>query len=169
MTLTSNEIQKRLDTFMRACRDAGAKITAQRLEIFREIASSEEHPHAELIHKHVRERLPTISLDTVYRTLWWLSELGLVATLGPNRDRTRFDANLTRHHHFVCTRCGLTRDFHSKALDRLELPEDVAAIGAIEHTQVEVKGICHACAAKPETTSKNHREHQTQKQKVGES
>lgn len=169
MTLTSNEIQNRLDTFMRACRNAGAKITAQRLEVFREIASSEEHPHAELIYKSVRERLPTISLDTVYRALWWLNELGLVATLGPNRDRTRFDANLTRHHHFVCTKCGLTRDFHSEALDRLELPEDVVAIGAIEHTQVEVKGICHACSAKSETTSINHRVNQSQKQRVGES
>ncbi len=157
MTLTNNEIQRRLDSFMRACKDAGTKITAQRLEVFREIASSEEHPHAELIYKRVRERLPTISLDTVYRTLWWLSELGLVATLGPTQDRTRFDANLNRHHHFVCTRCGLTRDFYSEVLDRLELPEDVAAIGAIEHTQVEVKGICHACAAKTETASKNNR------------
>ena len=122
-------------------------MTPQRLEIFREIAQSEEHPDAELIFQNVRKRLPTISLDTVYRTLWLLVEMGLVTTLGPTREGTRFDANLQPHHHFVCARCGLTRDFYSEALDSLELPESVATIGSIERTQVEVKGLCHACAA----------------------
>ncbi len=73
--------------------------------------------------------------------------MGLATALGPNQDRTRFDANLARHHHFVCNKCGLTRDFYSKDLDSLELPEEVAAIGSIDHTQVEVKGICHRCKA----------------------
>ncbi len=148
MSVDDREIERRVSAFLRACKDAGAKVTAQRLEIFREIAASEEHPHAERILLGVRERLPTVSMDTVYRTLWWLAELELVTALGPTQDRTRFDANLTRHHHFVCTKCGLTRDFYSEALDRLELPAEVASIGAIEHTQVEVKGVCHACAAK---------------------
>jgi len=145
MTVDSETVERRVRDFLDACRQAGAKVTAQRLEIFREIAQSEEHPHAELIHSGVRRRLPTVSLDTVYRTLWWLGELGLVKALGPTHDRTRFDANLSRHHHFVCVRCGMTRDFYSEDLDSLVLPESVAAIGAIESTQVEVKGMCHGC------------------------
>jgi len=146
MSLEKSVIQERVRTFQQACKDAGAKLTPQRLEIFKEIAASEEHPDAETIHKGVRRRLPTVSLDTVYRTLWWLSDLGLVTTLGPAKDRARFDANLEHHHHFVCVRCGLTRDFESANLDRLELPESVASIGSIERTQVEVKGVCHRCA-----------------------
>ena len=92
--------------------------------------------------------MPTVSLDTVYRTLWWLKDLGLIKTLGPPRERARFDANLGRHHHFVCTRCGLTRDFYSEEFDKLKLPESVQTIGHVEMTQVEVKGLCHQCAAK---------------------
>ena len=60
--------------------------------------------------------MPTVSLDTVYRTLWKLRDLGLVKTLGPNRDAVRFDANLEGHHHYVCVRCGLVRDFDSEEL-----------------------------------------------------
>ncbi len=148
MALDENEIALRMEAFFRACREARVRLTPQRAEIFREIAASEEHPDAESIYKGVRARLPAISLDTVYRTLWWLTELGLVNALGPARDRTRFDANLSRHHHFVCIVCGLTRDFYSEDLNMLALPESVAAIGSIERTQVEVKGICNACAAK---------------------
>ncbi len=149
--MNRSEIEKRVQALLQACRDAGAKLTPQRIEIFREVAVSEEHPDAEMIYRRVRKRLPTVSLDTVYRTLWWLAGLGLVAAIGPARERTRFDANLTRHHHFVCIRCGLTRDFYSRDLDNLELPESVAAIGSIERTQVEVKGVCHACAERQET------------------
>ncbi|WP_027369220.1 Fur family transcriptional regulator [Desulfocurvibacter africanus] len=149
--MDKNVIEERMHALLQACRDAGARLTPQRIEIFREVAGSEEHPDAEMIYQRVRERLTTVSLDTVYRTLWWLAGLGLVATVGPAKESTRFDANLTRHHHFVCVRCGLTRDFYSPELDNLQLPASVAAIGSIERTQVEVKGICHACAGKRET------------------
>lgn len=141
-------VEQRMRTFLHACRKAGARLTRQRMEIFRELAASDAHPDAECIHARVRRLLPAISLDTVYRTLWWLTDLGLVTVLSPTQDRTRFDANLGRHHHFVCTRCGLTRDFICEALDNLALPEAVADIGSIQRTQVELKGICHACAAK---------------------
>ena len=148
MAIDAAIVEERIQRFHQICTDTGARMTHQRMEIFKEIANSEEHPDAELIFQSVRKRLPTISLDTVYRTLWWLTGLGLVTTLGPAQEGTRFDANLNRHHHFVCSQCGLTRDFYSEALDNLELPESVASIGSSMGTQVEVKGICHACAAK---------------------
>lgn len=153
MVLDAQETDKRMQAFFQACAEAGARLTPQRSAIFREIAGSDDHPDAELIFRRVREQHPSLSLDTVYRTLWWLTELGLVTALGPSRDRTRFDANLSRHHHFICTVCGLTRDFYSEELNMLTLPEEVASIGSIERTQVEVKGICHACAEKRKAAS----------------
>ncbi|MCG6911045.1 MAG: transcriptional repressor [Deltaproteobacteria bacterium] len=126
---------------------SGAKRTPQRLEIFREVARRADHPDAETVFRGVRQRMPTLSLDTVYRTLWWLKGLGLIKMLGPQQERARFEANLRRHHHFICTRCGLTRDFHSEDLNRVKPPRAARGIGRAEVTQVEVKGICHQCAA----------------------
>ena len=134
--------------FNEACRKSGAKLTHQRMEIFREVAQSTDHPGVEKVYQGVRKRIPTVSLDTVYRTLGWLKELGLITTLGPPRERTRFDANLSHHHHFVCVQCGLTRDFYSDKFDKLTLPESVQSIGYVETTQVEVKGFCLKCGAK---------------------
>ena len=148
MRVPTQDIDQRMARFNKACRNSGAKLTHQRMEIFREIAQTGDHPDAEKVFQGVRERMPTVSLDTVYRTLWWLKELGLIKTLGPLRERTRFDANLSPHHHFVCIQCGLTRDFCSDKFDTLKLPESVQSIGYAEMTQVEVKGICHKCAAK---------------------
>jgi Fur family peroxide stress response transcriptional regulator len=132
--------------FEQACRSAGVKLTHQRMEIFRELAHRGDHPDAESVYRGVRRRIPTMSLDTVYRALWLFSDLGLITTLGPSRERTRFDANLSRHHHFVCLRCGLTRDFCSDAFDELRLPQSIRTIGRVETTHVEARGVCRACA-----------------------
>ena len=148
MKITQRDIEQRMTRFNEACRKSGAKLTHQRMGIFREVAQTGDHPDVEMVYQGVRERISMISLDTVYRTLWWLKELGLVTTLGPPRERARFDANLNRHHHFVCIKCGLTRDFYSDQLDQLKLPESVQSIGQAETTQVEVKGVCLKCAAK---------------------
>jgi Fur family peroxide stress response transcriptional regulator len=144
--------------FEQVCRSAGVKLTHQRMEIFRQVAQTSDHPDAESVYRGVRKRVPTMSLDTVYRALWLLSDLGLITTLGPPRERARFDANLRRHHHFVCHRCGLTRDFYSNAFDELRLPQSVKAIGSVETTHVEARGICRNCAMKEKRRSNKKKE-----------
>jgi len=143
-----NETSERLDQLKEGLRRAGVKLTHQRLEICREIASANNHPDAEAVYGGVRERVPTISLDTVYRTLWTLLDLGLISTLGIPRGSVRFDGNTAPHHHFVCTRCGRASDFYSADFDQLRMPEEVQALGVPHKTQVEVRGICLPCSGK---------------------
>jgi len=140
------EVERRLDQFKTACRKAGVRLTHQRLEIFREVAASLEHPDAEAVFKCVRLRMPTVSLDTVYRTLWLLNDLGVVTTLGPRRESVRFDANLRQHHHYVCVRCGLTMDFEGVDLAALAIPDIVKQMGSIVTRRLEVSGLCARCA-----------------------
>lgn len=146
MEIKKKEIEQRMKHFETVCRDEKIKLTHQRIEIFREVVQTEDHPDADQIFQRVRDRLPTVSLDTVYRTLWLLNDLGLVVTLGSSRERTRFDANLNSHHHFVCGQCGLTRDFYSTDLDNIILPDSVVSLGKIETTHVEVRGVCRECS-----------------------
>ena len=136
---------RRLELLKTVSRGAGLKLTHQRLEIFRELAGTEEHPDAETIFHAVQQRVPTVSLDTVYRTLWMLRDLGLVTTLGPQRDGVRFDANPDRHHHYLCVRCGLVRDFESEELNGLRVPDAVKQLGSIVDAHVEVRGLCTRC------------------------
>lgn len=146
MKIAASEIDRRVEAFKQAARKAGVKLTPQRLEIFREVAASIEHPSAEVVLKAVQPRMPTVSLDTVYRTLWLLADLGLISALGPKRASVRFDANLTPHHHYVCVRCGLARDFESADLDALRIPLTVKELGSIASTHVEVRGLCRRCS-----------------------
>lgn len=152
------EIRKRMDLFADSCREAGIKLTHQRLEIFREVAQSEGHPDAEAIYKGVRRRIPSISLDTVYRNLWLLVDLGLITMLGHSREHVRFDANTDPHHHYVCSHCGLTRDFNDKSYDRLSVPEEVKQMGSVEITHVEFRGLCSCCLHNNKTKKSKRRQ-----------
>lgn len=137
--------QPELDDLRSVFRRAGVKLTQQRLEIYREVAASREHPDADSIYQGVRRRLPTVSLDTVYRTLWLFIDKGLLTTLGLPRGRMRYDANMERHHHFVCTSCGQAHDFYARQFDSLPLPPAVHGFGTVAQTHVEVRGVCHRC------------------------
>jgi len=141
------KIEHRLEHLKAVAKEANVKLTHQRLEIFRELAATGEHPDADSIFRAVQRRLPTVSLDTVYRTLWMLHDLGLVTTLGPQRAGVRFDANLEQHHHYVCVRCGLVLDFEGADLNELRVTDAVKAFGSIAGAHVEVRGVCARCLA----------------------
>lgn len=147
MKVEDPEVQRRLEQFQAAAKEAGIKLTHQRLEIFRAVASRVDHPSAEAVYRAVRRSMPTVSLDTVYRTLWLLTDLGLLTTLGPRQDSLRFDANLEHHHHYLCVRCGLVRDFESTELNALRIPDTVHGFGQVASAHVEVRGVCARCAS----------------------
>jgi len=147
MTPEFPDLGEKLERFRASCREAGVKLTHQRMEIFREVAASTAHPDAEAVYQGVRSRIPSVSLDTVYRTLWLLNDMGLLTTLGQRRESVRFDANLSPHHHYVCESCGLTRDFESQELDALRIPSGVQGFGSVSATRVEVRGLCAACSS----------------------
>jgi len=149
MKRSAKEIKRMMDHFREVVLRAGIKLTQQRIEIFREAALTDDHPKLETIFRNVRRRLPTVSLDTVYRTLHLYQELGLLAAFRPLNGPAGFDADMTHHHHFVCTRCGAIHDFVDDGLDRLALSPSARRLGQVDSAHVEIRGICAACARTP--------------------
>lgn len=145
---SDKSLKQRMDHLRLACKQAGVRLTPQRMEIFREVAGRIDHPNADAVFRAVRARMPTLSLDTVYRTLALLKELGLVTSLGPRRESVRFDAHLEPHHHYVCVRCGMTRDLSLDAVSVDAAPAALSVLGTMLSTRVEVQGICRNCAEK---------------------
>jgi Fur family transcriptional regulator, peroxide stress response regulator len=146
MSVPHEEIERRIVAFTEACSAAGIRMTHQRMEVFREVARTDEHPDAETIYDRVRRRIPAISLDTVYRTLTMLETLGVLSRVYALCDRARFDAMVTPHHHFVCSQCGTLRDFVSSEADKLPIPSEVQSWGIVKSIHVEVRAICSKCA-----------------------
>ena len=137
-----------LKCLMDALREAGVKLTHQRLQIVTELLETEGHPSVGEIYGAVREKIPSISLDTVYRTMRTLSGLGLIQPVGSGSERIRFDTDLRPHHHFVCCVCGEAYDFTCPDLDSIPVPLQAEALGSVRGTRVEVRGVCNRCLKK---------------------
>jgi Fur family transcriptional regulator, peroxide stress response regulator len=138
-------VERRIRRFARICRERGIRMTPQRHEIFRELASTSEHPPVEILFTRIRKRLPNVSLDTIYRTVATLWECGVINRVEVLDDRARYDANLDRHHHLVCVQCQKVVDMVWPDLDDLPLPDQARSWGAIDRAYAEIRGVCHAC------------------------
>ena len=146
--METQNVEKRVHQFLEICRRSGVKTTHQRTEIYRELARTNEHPDAESIYARVRKRIPAISLDTVYRTLRLLGKEGLVSRVASLGEKTRFDANIDRHHHFVCTECGFIGDIYHEEWNDFQPPGDVKSMGMVNSSHVELRGLCNTCHGK---------------------
>lgn len=143
----SQRTQKHMENFHNNCRAQAIRLTPQRVEIFRQLASTTAHPDAETIYNNVRKTMPTVSLDTIYRTLKFFEEHGLVLRVSVENERARYDAQTSEHTHFVCEKCGRIIDVSAAAKDAKTLKEQVSA----EHNtkvfamHLLFRGLCAEC------------------------
>ena len=130
-------------------RSSGRKVTAQRQCIFRILQGEETHPSAEVIHAAAQREMETISLKTVYQTLYDLAELGEVTALDVGTGATRFDPNVEDpHHHLVCRRCGSVRDVVVD-FPELALPRGTDLGFEVGSAEVVFRGLCPQCRTAP--------------------
>ena len=126
--------------FEHACRVAGLRLTHQRLEIYRELALSGDHPSAETLHQRLRKKVPTISLDTVYRTLATFARHGLINKVETTESQAQFEATGIRHHHLICSKLETTL---TSTVDLAKKGDFVGATGAFKKVE-EACAACHA-------------------------
>lgn len=122
-------------------------MTACRQAILRVLAGTRSHPDARWVYERVQQVLPGVSLSTVYRTLAWLRDRGLVLEF-PTPRGARYDADVREHHHVTCRVCGRMEDLDAS----LNPPPAEAvrhpAFASIESARVELTGLCAECAAR---------------------
>jgi Fur family peroxide stress response transcriptional regulator len=138
-------IKNKMAQFVEHCRARGLSVTPQRLAIYHALITSRQHPSAEDIYKRIRRQYPTISLATVYKTLETLEQEGFISKVTPLHETARYDANRTRHHHFICVKCHAIEDFSTEALEQLQLPRDVIGDWRVLDYTVQVLGVCREC------------------------
>ncbi len=138
-------MQEKLDNFERVCREAGLRVTHQRIEIFRELSECKDHPSAEALYKRMQKKMPTLSQDTVYRTLATFEEYGLITRVQTVEQQARFEAEMDPHHHLICSRCKEIIDFTWEGFDESDLPNEIAGWGKIQRKNVVLHGVCAKC------------------------
>src|SRR5919206_538318 len=101
------------DRLSTALRGGGHRMTSQRLVLHRVLTELGRHAHAEEIARASAERLPGLSLPTVYATLELFEGLGLVRRVDAGGPAALFDPRTEPHAHFACRRCGAVVDLEA--------------------------------------------------------
>ncbi|GAB4345769.1 MAG: transcriptional repressor [Candidatus Abyssubacteria bacterium] len=121
------------------------KMTRQREVILQEVRKVRSHPAADEVYGMVRQRLPHISLGTVYRNLELLSEHGLIRKLEYGSAQRRYDGNAADHYHVRCVHCGRVDDVEAPPLHHVEdRIRDTSGFEILGH-RLEFTGLCPDC------------------------
>ena len=129
------------------------RMTRQRRVIIEEVRNVRTHPTADEVYQMVRERLPKISLGTVYRNLDVLSASGEISRLETSGSQYRFDGNTDSHYHVRCVRCDRVDDLDGvtinvpEALVRQSVDYDI-----VGHC-LELLGVCPKCRCGQEASN----------------
>jgi Fur family transcriptional regulator, peroxide stress response regulator len=120
-------------------------LTPQRRAVLDVVLESEEHLTANEIYEAARRRLPTLSFATVYNSLKYLKEAGLVGEINFGKASSRYDRETGRHDHAICSRCGRLVDF-----DLPETPQMLRAAARRsrfrpESIHLTLVGVCPDC------------------------
>jgi len=130
-----------------ALETAGHRFTEQRAAVYRFLAGTTSHPHADEVFQGVRSQVPGISLATVYKSLETLVNCGLAAKLTYSDGSARYDGRTDPHHHARCISCGKVMDIPGRISD-----EDLDALsrGLDGFSRIgyrlELTGFCSECA-----------------------
>ena len=132
----------------RLLREAGLRVTPQRLAIARSVLMR-EHPTAAEVFEAVRGQFPTMGLATVYATLNTMTSRGLLWPV-PFADAVRFDANVAPHANLICITCGSITDFEGCDDVLRQLRERTAELAgfSFEGERLDLHGMCAACRAR---------------------
>ena len=131
-----------------ALRQQGHRVTPQRLMVLDVVKRNGQHLTADEIYAAVLPQHPYVNIATVYRTLQWLQEVGLVAPIMIGNGPVRYDYIWgTTHHHLVCQACGREYEIGDDILDTLktQLLERYGFMAHLNH--LALPGRCAACRA----------------------
>jgi Fur family ferric uptake transcriptional regulator len=136
------QLQDLVDRF----KQHGYKMTPQRRAIIEVIVGcTSQHPTAEQIHERVSERMPDISLATVYNTLRELVAIGQVYELNLGRGTRHYELSRESHAHLVCVRCGKVWDIPGDFDQLAAMFQHDHGFHPIRH-DVTIYGHCVTCA-----------------------
>jgi Fur family ferric uptake transcriptional regulator len=119
--------------------------TLQRQIILDELRKLQSHPTASQLYGAVRQRLPKISLGTVYRNLELLSQVGMIQKMEYCGTEARYDGVTDHHYHVRCHNCGRIDDLPDLATDLVdENINDLNGYEILGH-RLEFLGLCPHC------------------------
>ena len=127
-------------------RKGNSRITEQRQCLLEIIQLADGHLSADEIYQRARQRLPSISLSTVYRSLQLFKEQGLIEEHQFDGMRRCYESMPpSRHHHLVCLGCGRVLEFSYPSSESMKTRIGKKEGFKVTDAEVRLAGYCPEC------------------------
>ena len=144
----SADVKKRMQSMVSKLREHSFRITPQRLAVLRVLAASEGHPSVERIYETVRQKFPTTSIATIYKTVNLLKQINELLEISFPDGSNRYDGYKPfPHPHVICIRCKKIVDLDLDSLDEMEKEVALETNFKILNHRLDFFGICSNCMA----------------------
>lgn len=111
---------KPAEFFRRKLKESGLKLTRGREKIYQEILKISGHFDADELYDRLKGKSAGIARDTVYRTIPFLLEKGLIQKSAGAKQREYFEnvKTLGHHDHLICIGCRRIIEFKSQEVEK---------------------------------------------------
>jgi len=123
-------------------------LTIQRKAVYEIVQQAFDHPTAADVIERLRSNGHNFAYGTVYNSLRYLTDVGLIRELKLGEAVSRYDARMEDHQHIMCVKCGRVDEVLA------DVPAEWMATVAketgyrVEHAHVVLEGVCETCASK---------------------
>lgn len=141
------DITEITEVFRKYLHERGLRFTPERVEVIREIFSSEEHIESEELYLRLKNKKSRVSRATVYRCLSLLESCGLVnkSSFGQRHSHYELAFNRDHHDHLICNKCGKVVEFCDKTIENRQKLICKSNNFALESHRLQIFGICSDC------------------------
>ncbi len=130
-------------------RAAGHRVTPQRASVLEIVAESDTHLTAEAILDRVRQRSPYLNKSTVYRSLDWLTQVGLITQTNCGHGVMEYELHRhPHHHHAICRRCGDIAEIGQELFTPLQKQLRARYGFHADFDHFAIFGTCRSCQGK---------------------
>jgi Fe2+ or Zn2+ uptake regulation protein len=133
------------DQYTDQLRARGFRLTPQRYAILNVLLEAEGHLPPTEVYRRAIEKIPRLTEPTVYRTLSFLAEQGLVMAAHIGGGQLVYEASEHIHHHLICRECGGSLEIAHDALQELYDKLFSSTGFQLDSSHVTFFGLCPAC------------------------
>ena len=126
-------------------RSQGYRLTPQRLTILQILTDSGGHLTPQQVYEKARANTPGITEPTVYRTLSFLADEGILMSTYEANGVLVYEIASDLHHHLVCRSCGESIEIEHNALQKLYDALNRKTGYAVDNRHITLFGLCPGC------------------------
>ena len=125
----------------------GLRNSSSRSAILAEFLKAEKHLTSDELYKIISNKIPTIGIATVYRSLHLFCECGIARELKMEDGISRYEPILGHEHHdhLVCTKCGKFIEIIDSELEEIQSKIADRYRFNIQNHKMELYGLCSDC------------------------